>query len=283
MHFFTFDKVWTYTWSLFFLLLLCNCSNNKITTLNVVTPKDDIAIGRSIDKAFLIHLDNVHNQQHLKKEDHPDIYNYLQNICNKIQSSPEYSTLANEDRPLRQPILRILKSPNKAGAFIAPGGHIYIYTNFLKKLNHEAELVPILTHLLCCSIYRLDVLKLEEHFSTNFLLDLAIGAKINYNASATSIHAVINQLESVPYKKKDVSMVDKLVEKITCELGYDIQVYSTFFLQNSTQHLNWFNLFPRETANNTYAAHLFNRVSNSLTCGGTVSTASYPNFKTLIP
>ncbi len=195
------------------------------------------------------------------------------------------STSNDPDRPVRPPILRILEAPDKTGAFVAPGGYTYIYTGLLKSLQHEAEIVPILVHLLNCSTHRYDVKKLEDHFSTNFLLDLAIGGSVNgsYASSSTNVCAVIEHLEYFPYTPKEVEALDGISEEVTCQLGYDIQVYSTLYMNNRTQDLEWFQLFKRPMSNNDYAAHLFNDVSNPMTCNGTKSSEGYPQFKMLIP
>ncbi|MGH1337187.1 MAG: hypothetical protein ACRBFS_13770 [Aureispira sp.] len=285
MHLSTFNRLWAYSCSLLLVLLLCNCSREEPLPLNEVTSKDDVAIGNSIDAAYMYHIDTLPDEQLLTEEDHPGIYRYLHRMCAKVQATTTQSMQINEDRPLRKPTIRVLECSGKKRAFVAPGGHLYLYTDFLKTLHQEAELIPILAHLLNCSMYRFDIKKLESHFSTNFLLDLAIGSNVgaSYASPATNVSAVIEHLATKPYLEKDVAFLDELAERITCELGYDIQVYSTFFMNNSNQDLDWFELFPRNAPHSTYAAHLFNTVSDSLTCGGTISTAGYPNFKTLIP
>lgn len=286
MHFFTFDRLWAYSCSLFFVLLLCNCSQEEPLPLNEVTPKDDEAIGYSIDAAYMDHLDTLPDEHYLSDANHPDLYVYLHDVCKKIQQSSAHAMQSNRDIPMRRPILRVLESPSKTSAFVAPGGHIYIYTGLLKAMSQEAELVPVLAHLLNCSLHRLDVKKLENHFSTNFLLDLAIGSNVNgssYASAGTNVCAVIEHLAEKPYHQSDVTFLDEKAETITCELGYDIQVYSNFYTQNSIQDLDWFTLFPRGTANHHYADHLSNSVQDSLTCGGTMTTGGYADFKTLIP
>lgn len=254
--------------------------------LNVVTPQDDIAIGESIDNAYMYHIDTSSSEEWLREEDYPDLYRYLRTISDQVQTSTTLAALANQDKPMRKPKIRILHSTGKTGAFVAPGGYLYIYTDLLQMLNYEAELVPIIGHLLSCSMHRFDVKKLEAHFSTNFLLDLAIGANVSgtsYAGPSTNICAIIEHLAEKPYRSKDVAVLDEAAESIACEQGYDIQIYSTFFLSNTNNTLDWLKLFPRESSNSAYATHLFNNVSDSLSCGGTISTAGYTDFKTLIP
>lgn len=285
MHFFTFSKLWSYSCSLFLVLLLCNCSKEEPLPLNEVTPKDEVAIGQAIDEAFLYHLDTLPDQYLLEEVDHPGIYSYLNRLCGQVQSSQTQLQLVSQDRPMRKPIIRVIERQGTTGAFVSPGGYLYVYTDLLKALDYEAELVPILAHLLSCSMHRFDLDKLEAHFSTNFLLDLAIGANVNagYASTSTDVRAIVDHLADSPYQEQEVALLDELAEQTTCELDYDVQVYSTFFVQNNSQNLDWFNLFPRVISNSAYAAHLFNDVSDSLTCNGTMSMGNYPSFKTLIP
>lgn len=286
MHIFTLNRLWLYSSSLFILLLVYSCSKEEPLPLNMVTPHDDIAIGQSIDNAYMHHVDTLPTEKWLAEEDYPDLYRYLHDICDQVQTSAALTVLADQNRPIRKPKIRVLESTGKTGAFVAPGGYLYIYTDLLRTLNHEAELVPIIGHLLSCSVHRFDVKKLEAHFSTNFLLDLAIGANVSgtsYSTSSTNVCAIIEQLANKPYRSKDVVVLDAAAESIACEQGYDIQIYSNFFLSNTNTTIDWFELFPREISNSAYAAHLFNNVSDSLSCGGTISTAGYADFKTLIP
>lgn len=286
MRIFTLNRLWLYSSSLFILLLVCSCSKEGPLPLNMVTPHDDVAIGQSIDDAYMHHVDTLPNEEWLEEEDYPDLYRYLHDICDQVQTSAALVSLTDRDKPMRKPKIRVLECAGKTGAFVAPGGYLYIYTDLLKTLNHEAELVPIIGHLLSCSMHRFDVQKLEAHFSTNFLLDLAIGANVSgttYADPSTNVCAIIEQLANKPYRSKDVMVLDEAAESIACEQGYDVQVYSTFFLSHSNTTLDWFDLFPRGTSNSNYAAHLSDNVSDPLSCGGTTSTAGYTDFKTLIP
>ncbi len=285
MQVFTLGRLWAYSCSLVLFLLLCNCTAEDSPLLNEVTPEDDTAIGAAIDGAFLHHLDTVPDYRLLVEDAHPALYNYLYQMCAKALNSNRHSALSSSATPSRKPILRVFENQGNTGAFVVPGGYLYIHTDLLKALQYEAELIPILSHLLGCSTYRYDVKKLEDHFSTNFLLDLAIGGSVNgsYASTATNVSAVIDQLERSPYNESEVWILDKLAEDAACELGYDIQVYSSLFMQNTTNELDWFQLFNRGMSNGDYAAHLFNEVSDSLTCNGTIAAGGYPAFKRLIP
>jgi hypothetical protein len=286
MHIFTLNRLWFYSSSLIILLLVGSCSKEEPLALNVVTPQDDVAIGQSIDNAYLHHIDTLPSEEWLEEADHPDLYRYLGDMCDKVQNSTAFTALLHRDRPIRKPKIRVLASVGKTGAFVAPGGYLYIYTDLLRTLQHEAELIPIIGHLLSCSMHRFDVKKLEAHFSTNFLLDLAIGANVSgttYAAPSTNVCAIIEHLADKPYRYQDVAVLDEATENIACELGYDIQVYANFFLSNTNNGLDWLDLFSRDISNSAYATHLLDHASDSLSCGGTISTAGYTDFKTLIP
>lgn len=268
---------------IFFVLIVLTQSCNKEIkdAQHHLTPEDDAKIGKAIDNAFLTFIDTCPDISYLDASANTFIYSYINQFSLKIKGSNNYtssvSTLSTTNA-IDVPTIRILDKPGNTGAFVAPGGYIYIYNDLLKTLNYEAQFVPLLAHLITCSAKRYDIEKLEAQFSPNFLIDLADGGTIN-GSSSTNIQSILSVLEDTPYPKNLVDNLDEKAEQITCELGYDIQAYSDLFTQNSTRSIKWIQLFPRTFSSGDYAAHLFNEVSDSLSCGGTIIEGGYPQFK----
>ena len=277
------------TWLSFgflFVSLMTNCSK-KIDDhqTHQLTAEHERQIGQSIDNALIEHFDQTASKNVLSAIDYPAIYNYINNCVLGLHQSDYYKDF-KEDHPLANsaPIIRVLQDSGNTGAFTAPSGYIYLYTDLLRAVDSDAQFMAILSLLIICSAYKYDLNKLEHHFSRNFLFDLALGLNLN-NAPAprngTDLHAVLEQLEDHPYQIHRVEKADCDVEPILCELDYDLRSYSAFYQNN--QHLQWLSLFPRAMDANSYSNHLYYLHNNDPGCDGQTIVGDYQSFKLLLP
>lgn len=271
--------------SLFFLLMISCSKNPDIHQDHSLSLEDERKIGHSIDNAVLDHFNTSPSKSVLSPNDHPSVYSYLWQRISALHGSDYYTDFL-ERHPLTNttPTLRVLQDSSKTGAFIAPGGHIYLYTNFLQTLQTEAQLMAVLSHLVVCSAYKYDLKKLEARFSRNFLFDVALGRDLTNSStprSGADLHAVMDELENKPYATKDVNKADYDIESILCELGYDLRSYSDLYQLNTT--IEWFALFPRSTSTSAYSTHLNNLHNSDPNCNGQAVMGNYPNFKLLLP
>lgn len=286
MNFFLTRNFYLFIISFFFLLLTISCNKEVVLAKNKVTSEDDAQIGSTIDKALLSYIDTSSRITLLDEPNYPGVYRYINQISQFINNSNTFtSTGANQisipHYTTYTPTIRVIDEMGNTGAFVLPGGYIYLHKEFLKNINYEAQFVPILAHLMACSKNRYDIEKLETRFSTNFLLDLALGGTINKDAG-TDIRTILDALEDEPYPTSVVDLLDKEAEKTVCELGYDVQTYADWFIQQSNGNIKWCQQFPRSQALGDYASHLFNAVKDSLSCGGEVDEGDYPAFKSLL-
>ncbi|WP_052598605.1 M48 family metalloprotease [Aureispira sp. CCB-QB1] len=285
MNFFFTRNFYFATIAFFIVLLTISCEKEAVEAKHIITSEDDANIGRAIDRALLTHIDTSSDLSLLNQQSHPAIYNYIYQISQSINGSSGFLTVgANQSNalsPSATPTVRVIHKAGYTGAFVVPGGYIYLYKDFLKNINYEAQFAPVLAHLMACSKNRYDIEKLEARFSTNFLLDLALGGKINAGSGA-DICSILDVLENEPYQTSIVELLDDEAEKAICELGYDVQTYSDWFIHNRNSNLNWYQLFPRTQSSNDYASHLFNDVKDSLSCSGEVDEGGYPQFKSLL-
>lgn len=285
MNFFSTRNFYLFVLTICILLLNQSCDSTPPPLQNEITPNDDAAIGKTIDDAFLAHIDTSPSISYLSPVKYAAAYNYINQIKENISQSSCFTELSSQPKSsIHTPTIRILDQSDNTGAFVVPGGYIYLYKDFLNVLNQEAQFAPVLAHLMACSKKRYDIQKLEAQFSTNFLLDLALGATIN-NSSSTDIHAIINTLENIPYSTEVVEVLDKEAEKTACELDYDVQTYSNLFIQNNSLQatkIKWCQQFPRNVSLSSYASYLFNDVKDSLSCNGQIKEGGYSQFKTLL-
>lgn len=285
MNFFLTRNFYFFIITFFVLSLTTSCSKELVEPENKITTKDDARIGSTIDQALLNYIDTVPGVTLLDQQTYPSIYNYINQVSLSINGSTSFLTLgANQPGTSYinyTPTIRVIHEDGNTGAFVLPGGYIYLYKDFLKNISYEAQFAPILAHLMACSKNRYDIEKLEARFSTNFLLDLALGGTIN-GGSGADICTILSALEDEPYSASVVDILDKEAEKAVCELGYDVQTYSDWFTHQRNGNIKWCQQFPRSTSLEDYASHLFYAVKDSLSCGGEIDEGGYPQFKSLL-
>jgi hypothetical protein len=264
-----------------------SCDEEIVIAKNNITPEDDIEIGGTIDKAILNYIDTFPDITLIDQQSSPAVYSYIYQISQLINGSNYFSVLGTDlqGEPYNDnyaPTIRVIDQAGNSGAFVLPGGYIYLYKDLLKSISFEAQFAPILAHLMACSKNRYDIEKLETRFSPNFLLALALGGTINNN-SETNVATILDVLSNEPYPTKTVDLLDKEAEKTVCELGYDVQTYADWFIQQSNGNsVKWCQQFPRTLSLEDYASHLFYAVRDSLSCGGEVDEGGYPQFKSLL-
>ncbi len=270
----------------FFTLLtiavfLFNSCGKDINPKNEITPDDDIVIGRTLDQEILDYIDGSPAIDYLKRSTNSMPYSYIDKIIDKIDSSSNFKHLTSLPNASAAPTtVRIVNEVGNTGAFIVPGGYIYFHVDFFKKITTEAQFVAVLSHLMACSYGRYTVDKLEDRFSTSFMIDLALGGGLNASNSV-SIAAIISELEDVPYSSDLTAQLDIEAENTVCELGYDVRSYAHLFGDFSSKNLKWYLQFPRPSISD-YATHLFNNVGSD--CSGTVTgQADYAAFTSTLP
>jgi len=286
MNFFLTRNFYLFILTFLVLLLTVSCGEELVEAKNKITSEDDAKIGSTIDQALLNYIDTFPDISLLDQQTYPAVYTYINQISQSINGSAVFLALGldaqgtpyNNNYTLK---IRVIDQAGNSGAFVLPGGYIYLYKDFLKEINFEAQFAPILAHLMACSKNRYVIEKLETRFSTNFLLDLAIGGTIN-GGLGTDISTILNALEKEPYPTEVVDILDKEAEKTVCELGYDVQRYADWFIQHNSSDINWCHLFPRSQSLEIYASHLFYVVKDSLSCGGQIDEGGYPPFKDLL-
>jgi hypothetical protein len=286
MNFFLTRNFYSFIITIFILFLTVSCEPEIVVAKNKITSEDDAIIGRTIDKALLNHIDTSSGISVLDQQTYPAIYTYINQISQSINGSNSFLALGVDSQGVPYnsnytPTIRVVDQVGNSGAFVLPSGYIYLYKDFLKKINFEAQFVPILAHLMACSKNRYGIDKLETRFSANFLLGLALGGTISTDAGS-DISSILDALENDPYSTDIVDMLDIEAEKTVCELGYDVQTYADWFIQQSNDNVKWCHQFPRSLSLENYASHLFYTVKDSLSCNGNIDDGGYPQFKSLL-
>lgn len=274
------------SYSSLFLLVLVSCSKDvDMHQDHTLSLEDEQKIGQYIDDALLQHFDDSPSKYALSTDAYPNIYSYLQQRVQDLYQSDYYNNfLVNHSLPNYRPIIRVLQDSGNTGAFIAPGGHIYLYTDFLRTVQTEAQFMAVLSHLIICSAYKFDLQKLERRFSRGFLFDVALGSNLSSSSAPrdnTDFHDVLEELEDHPYPIIDVSKADYDVESTLCELGYNLRSYSDLYQHSSP--IKWLTIFPRTLNSSDYSTHLNYLHNNDPNCNGQTTVGNYSYLKSLLP
>jgi len=114
-----------------FILGSCKRTTNP---KNEITPEDDQIIGQTLNNAMTAHIKAHPNMSYLERIDHSGAYAYLDKIEGLIDGSSNFLGLASLPNASISPTtIHLISQTNNTGAFVAPGGHIYLYTELLKK------------------------------------------------------------------------------------------------------------------------------------------------------
>lgn len=246
------------------ILFVQSCST-ELHDKNELTAADEVAIGQSIHQALLQRWQKDSTIVLLSMANYPVAYKYINNLQTQIKNTP----YLNQSTTIH--LLHNKNTPT-ANAFVAPGGHIYVYNGLLQTLNYESQLMGILTSLTACSESKAATQKLTTRFSIPYMIDLALGGNVD------NIDAVLTELQDIPYDSTWVAAYDEKSMQVLCAEGYNIQGYADlFFLQSN---LKWMQLFPRA---NTFGQTLFNR-QDSTDCFGSIDNEiAYKNMLGTLP
>jgi hypothetical protein len=252
-------------WSLCFIIGFCSSCSERHDAKTEITPIDEQVIGLSIDMELKKAWRADSTAKILEPEDYPQAYQYMRQIEQAVVNSPYLNESLTS--------IQIIDDTNgEKTAFVAPGGYIYIYKDLLNTLSSESQFVGLLSCLMACSESKKPTDKLVSRFSINYMLDLAIGGKLD------NIELVHNELCEVPYDSLWVNTYDEKSIGTLCHSGYDIQDYSDLFSLHP--NLTWMELFPRKR---TYATTLFN-IKDATTCSGDLANINaYQSMLATLP
>lgn len=243
----------------------CPSCSEKHEDKTEITPLDELVIGAAIDAELQKSWETDSTAGVLRPENYPQAYQYISRIEQEIVQSPYINEKVHA-------IKIVEDNSNKKTAFVTPGGYIYIYKKLLQTLDSESQLVGVLSCLMACHESGRVTQKMTDRFSVNYMLDLAIGGKLD------NITEVYNELCLIPYDSLWVSSYDEKSIGTLCHAGYDIQDYSDLFSLHA--NIEWMNLFPRPT---NYATVLFNR-KDPTTCNGEIANRSpYQDMVATLP
>src|SRR5688572_14576104 len=157
-------------------LLFSGCAKDKNGERLIFSVEDDIALGKQV----AAQTDSTYRAkgQLLEVNDsRPNVqaaYAQLNSIVGKILNSDKIS-FKNEFGYE----VKIIKDDATLNAFATPGGHIYVYTGLIKKLDNEDQLAGVLGHEIAHADRRHTSKALERQYGLSVLLSILLGENQN--------------------------------------------------------------------------------------------------------
>ena len=231
----------------------------KEIEINGFTIEDDKNFGRKIANEI---INNPKEYKLLDKENHVEIYNYLNKILDRILQSGNVKHKDEFDWKLF-----VIDDDQIINAQCSPGGVILIYTGILKYFDNEAELAGVLAHEIGHADNRHSTRQLTKQAGIQFMLDVIIGEDENI------IKQFSTQLIGLRYSRKYEREADKSSVKYLCSTDYDAAGAVGFFKKISGENENSNLGFLSTHPNNEDRIKSFKEHKEEFNCLGSVYNA----------
>lgn len=187
-------------------------------------PKDDVVVGQSKDE-FNIEdqmtigaaIDNkieelTDNFEILEKSNYQEMYIHLNTLIMQIAN-----TVTVERREDFDWKISVLRDDNQKNAFMTPGGHLYIYSGFLKFMQGEHELVGMIAHEMAYADSDMLINQLQNEYGNKNLSKVLS----NTNDSDAIKKEIATGIQSLNYTEIEVMKADEFCAEIICEFVWD--------------------------------------------------------------
>ena len=209
-----------YTLSLCFLLMfsmifLNSCRPDPSEDIVVGESKDEfdmedqVVIGDAITEAI---KNPIYGFDVLDRADFQGVYNHLNSLLGQV-----VNTATVQRRTDFNWNITILKDDEQVNAFVAPGGHLFIYTGMLKYLEGEHELVGVIAHEVAYADSDMLINRMREEFGSKKLSKILSNDQERENI----ILQMSEDLRDVVYSREDIEQADDFCTEIICEFLWD--------------------------------------------------------------
>ena len=155
-------------------LMLSSCAKDKNGERLIFSIEDDIALGNQV----AAQTDSIYKSQLIEPTDpRPNVqaaYGQINKIVAKILASDKVSYAQEFGYKVK-----IINDDNTLNAFATPGGHIYVFTGLIKKLDNEDQLAGVLGHEIAHADRRHTSKALERQYGLSVLLSILLGENQN--------------------------------------------------------------------------------------------------------
>lgn len=259
-----------------FLFILVSCWScrpepNNITKINKedFTLEEQQEIGNILQQAI---DDNHEKFPRLSQTGFAEAYSYLDLLMQTLLASPNV-----KNRNEYSWDITIIRNDDIKTAFITPGGHLYLYTGFLKFLETEHQLAAVISHEIAYADSDFIINRLKAEYGGIILGDLLLGNDVN------NLDDIACSLLNLAFAEPEVLNADTYSVDLLCPFAYDAAGIKSFLetVDSSDIAIEWL-----ETRGGNLTERIQNINTHAAPCGteGQVFRERYQNFKeTLLP
>ncbi len=139
--------------------------------------------------------------------------------------------------------ITILNDDNNQTIFTTPGGHVFIYTGFLRFIGAENELLSVVAHEVYYADTDMSINALINSFGDAGVImgDILLGNDVSDEISNLTL-----AMANLTYATEDVEEADNFSIQLLCPFQYEAIGLKTLIdrMANSTNHIEWFDYRP---------------------------------------
>ncbi|GGK80229.1 M48 family metallopeptidase [Rufibacter glacialis] len=153
-------------------VLLSACGSDKNGDTVFFSIEEDLKLGQQVAKQVDSTYEATGKLLNRNSSD-PKIraaYQHLDQIVERLLATDQVSY--REEFPWD---VKIIKDAENLNAFATPGGHIYVFTGLINKLETEDELAGVLGHEIAHADQRHSIKQLQKQYGISFITKLLLG------------------------------------------------------------------------------------------------------------
>jgi len=187
-----------------FLVLLMAAGCGSLRNFSIFTTEQEVELGRRVSEELEAEVELL---------DDPAIVGYVQAIGAKVAARAWRQDITYE--------FKVIDDPEQANAFAIPGGHIYIFTGLLIRMDSEMELAAVLGHEAAHIAERHSMEALTRQVGLNLILAALTGEEAA--AWQELLADVGTTLAFAKFSRQDEKEADELGLIFMYSAGYDPQ------------------------------------------------------------
>jgi len=170
---------------------------------------DQTIIGNAVSDII---NDSSYGFEVLDEANYQELYSHLNTLMGQIVNT--VTVQRREDFDWK---ISVLKDDDEVNAFILPGGHLFIYSGFLKYLEGEHELVGMIAHEVAYADSDMLMDRLNNEIGSKDLSKVLS----NDNGSASIASDIATMLKDIVYLEDEILSADLFCTDIICEFVWD--------------------------------------------------------------